>query len=411
MIDESTKNRISKLVPLLTESQRRKYLGLEAVSLGHGGVQEISRLTGASRTTISQGIKELEDLVSDPKAKSGTKGEMRVRKSGGGRKSILKTNPELLETLQTFVDSTTVGNPENPLRWTTKSLRNLQEGLKVQGYAISHVKVGQLLEQLGYSLQMNKKCLQVGEPHVDRDAQFSHINRISSEFLASGQPVISVDAKKKEFVGNFKNQGAEYQPKGKPVEVLDHDFPLPELGKAIPYGVYDVGSNEGFVNVGISADTARFAAQSIRAWWDEMGCQKYRGASKLYITADGGGSNGRRNRLWKTSLQELANETGLEIHVSHLPPGTSKWNKIEHRLFSYISKNWRGTPLVSLAVIISLISATTTQSGLKVNCGLDEKTYEKGIKISDKELEELNITRNDFHGEWNYYISPSDRFA
>jgi len=398
-------------VPLLTESQRRKYLGLEAVSLGHGGVQEISRLTGASRTTISQGIKELEDLVSDPKAKSGTKGEMRVRKSGGGRKSILKTNPELLETLQTFVDSTTVGNPENPLRWTTKSLRNLQEGLKVQGYAISHVKVGQLLEQLGYSLQMNKKCLQVGEPHVDRDAQFSHINRISSEFLASGQPVISVDAKKKEFVGNFKNQGAEYQPKGKPVEVLDHDFPLPELGKAIPYGVYDVGSNEGFVNVGISADTARFAAQSIRAWWDEMGCQKYRGASKLYITADGGGSNGRRNRLWKTSLQELANETGLEIHVSHLPPGTSKWNKIEHRLFSYISKNWRGTPLVSLAVIISLISATTTQSGLKVNCGLDEKTYEKGIKISDKELEELNITRNDFHGEWNYYISPSDRFA
>ncbi len=410
MIDESTKNRISKVVPLLTESQRRKYLGLEAVSLGHGGVQEISRLTGASRTTISQGIKELEDLVSDPKAKSGTNGEMRVRKSGGGRKSILKTNPELLEALQRFVDSTTIGNPENPLRWTTKSLRNLQEGLKEQGYIISHVKVGQLLEQLGYSLQMNKKCLQVGEPHVDRDAQFRHINRISCEFLASGQPVISVDAKKKEFVGNFRNQGAEYQPKGKPVEVLDHDFPLPELGKAIPYGVYDVGSNEGFVNVGISADTARFAAQSIRAWWNEMGYQKYRGASKLYITADGGGSNGRRNRLWKTSLQELANETGLEIHVSHLPPGTSKWNKIEHRLFSYISKNWRGTPLVSLAVIISLISATTTQTGLKVNCGLDEKTYEKGIKISDKELEELNITRNDFHGEWNYYISPSDRF-
>ena len=411
MIDESTKNRISKLAPLLTESQRRKYFGLEAVSLGRGGVQEISRLTGASRTTISLGIKELEDLVSDPKAKSATKGEMRVRKSGGGRKSILKTNPDLLEALQTFVDSTTVGNPENPLRWTTKSLRNLQEELKLQGYAISHVKVGQLLEQLGYSLQMNKKCLQVGEPHVDRDAQFRHINRISREFLSSGEPVISVDAKKKEFVGNFKNQGAEYQLKGKPIEVLDHDFPLPELGKAIPYGVYDVGNNEGYVNVGISADTARFAAQSIRAWWDEMGCQKYSGASKLYITADGGGSNGRRNRLWKTSLQELANETGLEIHVSHLPPGTSKWNKIEHRLFSYISKNWRGTPLVSLAVIISLISATTTQSGLKVNCGLDEKTYEKGIKISDKELEELNITRNDFHGEWNYYISPSDRFA
>ncbi len=411
MIDEPTKQRIAKLVPLLTESQRRKYLGLEAISLGHGGIQEISRYTGASRTTITQGIKELEEVAPDPAAKSSSAEGMRVRRSGGGRKSILKTSPGLLEALEHLVDATTVGSPEHPLRWTTKSLRKLQEELTEQGYAVSHVKVGQLLEHLGYSLQMNKKCLQVGEPHVDRDAQFQHIARVSSEFLAAGDPVISVDAKKKEFVGNFENQGAEYRPKGKPTEVLDHDFPLPELGKAVPYGVYDVGSNEGYVNVGISADTAQFAAQSIRSWWNEMGCQKYSGARKLYITADGGGSNGRRNRLWKTSLQELANETGLEIHVSHLPPGTSKWNKIEHRLFSYISKNWRGTPLVSLAVIVSLIGATTTKGGLKVKCGLDKKPYEKGIKISDRELEALNISINEFHGEWNYYISPSDRFA
>jgi transposase len=411
MIDESTKNRLSKLIPLLTESQRRKYLALEARSLGHGGIQEISRFTGASRVTITQGIKELDGLVSDPTARPTTEEGLRIRKSGGGRKSITEISPQLLKALEMLVGDSTIGNPENPLRWTTKSLRKLQGELKVQGYTVSHVKIGQLLEKLGYSLQMNKKSLQVGVPHIDRDAQFRHINDTSREFLAVGQPVISVDAKKKEFIGNFKNQGAEYRPTGKPLEVLDHDFPLPELGKAIPYGVYDVASNEEYVNVGISADTARFAARSIRAWWDEMGCQKYIGATKLYITADGGGSNGSRNRMWKTSLQELANETGLEIHVSHLPPGTSKWNKIEHRLFSYISKNWRGTPLVSLAVIVQLISNTTTKSSLKVQCGIDKKTYEKGLKISDEQLEELNITRNEFHGEWNYYISPSDRFA
>ena len=290
---------MSKLMPLLTESQRRKYLGLEASGLGHGGIQEISRFTGASRATITQGIKELDELVSDPKARPATEEGLRIRKSGGGRKSITETSPHILQALEMLVDEATIGNPENPLRWTTKSLRNLQDELNVQGYTVSHVKIGQLLEKLGYSLQMNKKSLQVGVAHIDRDAQFKHINSMSREFLADGQPAISVDAKKKEFIGNFKNQGAEYRPIGKPLEVLDHDFPLPELGKAIPYGVYDIGSNEGYVNVGISADTARFAAQSIRAWWDEMGCQKYIEATKLYITADGGGSNGRRNRLWK----------------------------------------------------------------------------------------------------------------
>ncbi len=379
--------------------------------MGHGGIQEISRLTGASRATITQGIKELDALVSDPTARPTTETGVRIRKSGGGRKKITETNPQLLQALQMLVEDSTIGNPENPLRWTTKSLRNLQEELTLQGYKISHVKIGQLLEQLGYSLQMNKKSLQVGVPHVDRDAQFKHISHTSREFLEAGEPVISVDAKKKECIGNFKNQGAEYRPAGKPLEVLDHDFPLPELGKAIPYGIYDVGSNEGYVKVGISADTARFAAQSIRTWWDEMGCHKYIGATKLYITADGGGSNGSRNRLWKQALQELANEIGLEIHISHLPPGTSKWNKIEHRLFSFISKNWRGTPLISLAVIIQLISNTTTKSGLKVACSVDNNTYEKGIKVSDEQLEELNITKNEFHGEWNYYISPSEYFA
>lgn len=360
MIDESVKMRLSKMLPLLAESQRRKYLGLEAMSLGRGGISEISRFTGASRATITLGIKkESEGLVSEPASRPVREDGARIRKAGGGRRSLTSHNPELLKALENLVTDTTVGNPENPLKWTTKSLRNLQEELNEQGFTISHVKVGQLLEQLGYSLQMNKKSLQVGVPHIDRDAQFEHINAMSTEFLATGQSVISVDAKKKEFVGNFKNQGVEYRKKGDPVEVLDHDFPLPELGKVVPYGIYDVGSNEGYISVSISADTAKFAAQSIRSWWNEMGCQKYIGATKLCITADGGGSNGSRNRMWKTALQELAHETGLEIHVSHLPPGTSKWNKIEHRLFSYISKNWPGKPLISLAVIIQLISSST----------------------------------------------------
>jgi len=411
MIDEKTINRISKMIPLLSESQRRKFLGVEALALGHGGIQALSRLTGASRSTITLGMKEATVAIADAKARPSAKETGRVRSPGGGRKGIKESHPGISVALEALVSESTIGDPENPLCWTTKSLRNLQSELGNQGYHISHVKVGEILEELGYSLQLNRKCLQVVEPHVDKDKQFTHISALSQSFLQEGQPVISVDTKKKENMGNFKNNGVEYALKGEPTPVLDHDFPVLGLGKASPYGIYDVGKNEGYVNVGISSDTAKFAVQSIKTWWDEMGCLKYPEASKLYITADGGGSNGSRNKLWKTSLQKLSNEIGLEIHVSHFPPGTSKWNKIEHRMSSHISKNWRGRPLVSLAVIISLIGATTTKDGLKISCGLDTNEYEKGIKVSEEELEELNISRNEFHGEWNYCISPSETSA
>jgi hypothetical protein len=410
-LDETTKNRIAKTMPMLAENQRRKFLGIEALALGHGGIGALSKLTGAARSTISLGMKEAAEAESDPKARTSSAGMGRIRAEGAGRKTIEETNHGVTKALEALVSESTIGNPENPLCWTTKSLRNLETELVSQGHKISHVKVGELLEGLSYSLQLNKKALQVGEAHLDRDAQFEHINAKARSFMEEGQPVISVDTKKKENIGNFKNNGVEYAPKGTPTQVLDHDFPLLGLGKASPYGIYDVRENEGYVNVGIRGDTAKFAAQSIRTWWDEMGCLKYHGATKLYITADGGGSNGSRNKLWKKSLQILSNEIGLEIHVSHFPPGTSKWNKIEHRLFSHISKNWRGRPLVSLAVIISLIGSTTTRKGLRVRCGLDTNEYEKGIKVSDKELEELNISRHEFHGEWNYWVSPSETFA
>ncbi len=398
-------------MPMLSENQRRRFLALEAIALGHGGIQAISKLTGASRSTITIGIKELAEAISDPKARTSSAGMGRVRSKGAGRKRVEETNLGIKEALEALVSESTIGNPENPLCWTTKSLRNLQKELESQGYQISHVKIGDLLKDLGYSLQLNQKALQVGEPHVDRDEQFLYINAKAKSFMQDLQPVISVDTKKKEHIGNFKNNGVEYAPKGNPTAVLDHDFPIPGLGKASPYGIYDLKENEGYVSVGISSDTARFATQSIRSWWDEMGCLKYHGASKLYITADGGGSNGSRNKLWKKSLQELSNEIGLEIHVSHFPPGTSKWNKIEHRMFSHIRKNWRGRPLESLAIIISLIGSTTTKGGLRVKCGLDTNEYEKGIKVSDEELDELNISRHEFHGEWNYCVSPSETFA
>jgi hypothetical protein len=410
-LDEVTKIRIARVMPMLTENQRRKFLGIEALALGHGGIQVLSNLTGAARSTIAIGIREAVEAESDPKVKSSLIGTKRIRVKGAGRKSVEKTNPGVTKALEALVSESTIGNPENPLCWTTKSLRNLQAELVSQNYRISHVKVGELLKDLGYSLQLNKKALQVGKPHVDRNDQFQYINAKSKAFMEEGLPVISVDTKKKENIGNFKNNGAEYAPKGNPTLVLDHDFPILGLGKASPYGIYDVRENEGYVNVGISSDTAMFAAQSIRTWWDEMGCIKYHDATKLYITADGGGSNGSRNKLWKKSLQQFSNETGIEIHVSHFPPGTSKWNKIEHRMFSHISKNWRGRPLISIAVIISLIGSTTTQKGLRVKCGLDTNEYEKGIKVSDQDLQELNISKNEFHGEWNYWVSPSETFA
>ena len=369
-----------------------------------GGITQISQVLGVSRNTIAAGIKEIGE------SKRGTTAD-RIRKEGGGRKSIEETQPGITKALESLVSESSFGNPESPLLWTTKSLRNLSGALEEKGFSISFSKVRQMLSDLGYSLQLNQKMLQVGKPHPDRDGQFRHINELAKGFMAEGIPVISIDCKKKELVGNFKNQGSEYAKSGQPVKVLDHDFPLPELGKVAPYGVYDLARNEGFINLGISSDTARFAVNSIREWWGKMGLSRYPSASTLYITADGGGSNGSRNRLWKTELQELANETGLQIYVSHFPPGTSKWNKIEHRLFSYISKNWRGRPLETLLVIISLIESTTTESGLKVKCGLDKNLYETGIKVSEDELERINIVRNDFHGEWNYCISPSETFA
>lgn len=287
-----------------------------------------------------------------------------------------------------------------------KKLRNLAEGLVEKGFKVSHVTVGKLLSKLGYSLQMNKKCLQVGQAHPDRNEQFEYINKQAQKFMDEEEPVISIDTKKKELIGNFKNNGTEYCKKGQPTEVLDHDFMLPELGKVNPYGVYDIHKNYGFINLGTSGDTAEFAVESIKRWWNIKGIQEYPNATKLYITCDGGGSNGSRTRLWKTELQNLANSTGIEIHVSHFPPGTSKWNKIEHKMFSFISKNWRGIPLISIEVTINLISSTTTKAGLKIDCFLDNNLYSKGIKVSDELLSQVNISRLDFHGDWNYVIVP-----
>ena len=404
MLDERTVKRIQTIVPILDENQKRMYLAAEAESLGRGGISQISQALGVSRNTIAAGIKEIVGAV--VRVPSG-----RIRKEGGGRKAIEETQPGIMEALESLVMESSYGDPESPLRWTTKSLRNLSEALRGKGFTVSFSKTRRMLNDLGYSLQLNRKMLQVGEPHPDRDEQFRHISETAKAFMSEGLPVISIDCKKKELVGNFKNRGAEYAKSGQPVMVLDHDFPIPELGKVAPHGVYDMARNGGFINLGISSDTARFAVNSVRQWWDEMGLARYPAASKLYLTADGGGGNGSRNRLWKTELQELANETGLQFHVSHFPPGTSKWNKIEHRLFSYISKNWRGRPLETLMVIISLVESTTTEAGLKVKFGLDRNVYGTGIKVSGEYLERINISRDDFHGDWNYCISPSETFA
>lgn len=403
MIDQRTINRINKVLPYLDEHQTRLYLAAESESLGRGGITKISELTGVHRNTISAGIKDLNDDIALKIKKDGS---VRVRNEGGGRKSILEKQPEIKEALIKLVENNSFGDPENPLLWTTKSLRKLAEELKEEGFEISHVTVGKILEQMGFSLQINQKMKQVGKESPDRDEQFKHINETVIEYSKNDDPVISIDCKKKENIGNFKNNGAEYVLKKQPIKVLDHDFPLSENGKAIPYGVYDVVYNEGYVNIGISKETAKFAVQSIRTWWNEMGKNRFPNADRLYITADGGGSNGSRCKLWKTELQLLANEIGIAIEVSHFPPGTSKWNKIEHRMFSQISKNWRGRPLETLSIIVNLIASTTTNTGLKIKCGVDNSKYETGIKVSDEEMENLNITRNNFHGEWNYIISP-----
>ena len=400
-MEKKQEEKIKMMLPLLNEKQRRIYLASEAIAMGRGGITEVSRVSGISRSVITAGIKDIRECNADVLSI-----EAPIRRKGAGRKPITETQPGIKTALEKLVSDSTFGDPMSPLLWTTKSLRNLADELVSEGFQIGYRKVGYLLEEMGYSLQKNQKMNQVGEEHPDRNAQFNHINKKVKTFGAEEYPVISIDCKKKELVGNFQNVGQEYAPKKHPVKVSDHDFPLPELGKATPYGIYDISANEGYVSVGISADTAQFAVASIRNWWYSMGIERYPNAPKLLITADGGGSNGSRNRLWKKELQNLANETGLEISVCHFPPGTSKWNKIEHRMFSQISKNWRGRPLESLMVIVNLIAATTTKNGLTIQCQLDLNQYPRGIKISDDELASINIVGNDFHPNWNYTISP-----
>ena len=370
----------------------------EAMAAGRGGVSAVSRATGMARSTIGRALVERRDGAALP--------DNRVRRSGGGRKPLSETDVSLLDDLRRLVDPATRGDPESPLLWTSKSLRKLAEGLRGIGHMIGHNLVGDLLRKLGYSLQANRKTRE-GTNHPDRDAQFRYINDRVKAALDAGEPAISVDTKKKELVGDFKNAGREWAPKGSPEEVRVHDFLIPELGRAAPYGVYDIGDNAGWVSVGVDHDTASFAVNAIRRWWLLMGSVRYPHATSLTITADGGGSNGSRVRLWKIELQKLADELGLAITVHHLPPGTSKWNKIEHRLFSFITGNWRGKPLVSHQVIVQLIAATKTKAGLTVRCELDPNIYPAGVKVSDDEFKAVELLRHEFHGEWNYTIRPS----
>ena len=370
------------------------------MAIGHGGISRVMKATGLSRNAIKHGISDLNG-ESAPNELTG-----RVRRKGGGRKKLEDLDGSLLKELDALISPETRGDPESPLRWTTKSTRNLSNELKKKGFSVSHEKVAQLLKSLDYSLQAPRKTNE-GKSHPDRDRQFQYINQQTEIFQHEGLPVISIDAKKKELVGDFMNGGREYQPKGLPVEVNVYDFFSLAKGKATPYGIYDLTRNNAWVNVGVSKDTAQFAVSTIRNWWDEMGKASYPVAEKLLIHADGGGSNGSRNRLWKMELQKMATDLNLEITVCHFPPGTSKWNKIEHRLFSQITKNWRGKPLESLEVIVSLIGATSTKNGLTVEASLDTKEYKGGIKILDQEMKTINISRHEFHGnDWNYTLSP-----
>ena len=394
---ENIKKRFELLGPLLDERGRRLLVGAEAACIGYGGVSIVSKETGLCRETVTEGVKDVREPARLPKG--------RIRRPGGGRKKTVLNDPTLKTDLERLIDPSTRGDPESPLRWTSKSVRNLAAELKHMGHKTGHRMVAELLHEMGYSLQANRKTME-GSSHPDRNAQFEHINEEVRKQLAKGEPAISVDTKKKELIGNFKNTGVELRPKGDPEPVFVHDFPIKELGKGAPYGVYDMGLNSGWVSVGTDHDTAAFAVQTIRRWWYSMGIQTYPQAKRLLITADSGGSNGSRVRLWKLELQKMADESGLEISVCHLPPGTSKWNKIEHRLFSFITQNWRGKPLISHEVIVNLIASTRTNTGLTVHCELDTGSYPKGIKVSDEELKRINITRHEFHGEWNYTIKP-----
>jgi transposase len=386
------------LLPHLNEKTRRLYNAAESKVLGHGGIGIVSKATGVSRTTISTGLKEL--------SKPGNINPERIRKKGGGRKKATQKFPEIKTELAKLIEPALRGEPDSPLMWTSKSLRKLSSELKSIGLNASHNLVGEILNKEGFSLQANRKTDE-GKSHPDRNAQFEHIHLRVKEFQSQNQPVISVDAKKKELVGNFKNIGKEYCRKKEPEKVKVYDFPSDAEGKAIPYGVYDMTQNKGWVSVGIDHDTAEFATETIKKWWVQMGNQFYPEVKKLLITADGGGSNSSRSRLWKKELQKLSNEIGVLIEVCHFPPATSKWNKIEHRLFSYIAQNWRGRPLLSYEVIVSLIGSTTTTKGLSVVCELDQNKYDIGIKVTDKEMEDINIVKDEFHGEWNYKISPN----
>lgn len=388
----------------LDERSRRLWAAAEAMALGAGGVSAVHRATGLARSTIEQGMRDLK-TSSPPAGPSG--GRTRIRAIGGGRKKTADKDPTLIRDLETLVNPATRGDPMSPLRWTSKSVRKLAAELKAAGHSVSHRMVAELLHEMDYSLQANAKTRE-GGTHEDRDAQFEHIACRVRELQAAGMPVISVDTKKKELIGDFKNSGREWQPKGQPEKVRVHDFLIPELGRANPYGIYDLTRNQGWVNVGTDHDTSAFAVESIRRWWVGMGKEAYPQADRLLITADGGGSNGSRVRLWKVELQRFADETGMRIEVCHFPPGTSKWNKIEHRLFSFITMNWRGKPLVSHEVMVALIAATTNASGLVVRAGLDHSSYPAGRKVSEVEMEALRIDRNPFHGEWNYTINPSN---
>lgn len=400
--EQSLKQKYKNLLPFLNEKETRLVLAADAKSIGRGGLSLVAKTSGVSRVTLNAGLRDLETVPS-----SGIKPlKKKSRKQGGGRKKEIVKDEQLLKVIEEIVSPHTLGDPMKPLQWTSKSLRNIEAVVKERGYNISHKLVGEILKELGYSLQGNRKTDE-GKSHEDRDAQFQHINEIATSFLESGNPVISVDCKKKELIGNFKNSGQDWLPAKSPAKVNVYDFIDKEMGKAIPYGVYDVRNNEGWVSVGISHDTAGFAAATIRSWWNEMGKVQFPTAKKIFITADGGGSNNSRSRLWKKELQLFADETGLEITVSHFPAGTSKWNKIEHRLFSYISMNWKAKPLTSIQLIVDLIASTKTKKGLKVKSKLDNTIYEKGIKVSDGELAKLNIIKDSFHGEWNYKIGST----
>ena len=399
-IVEKIRKKYERLSGVLDERSRRVWASAEAEALGYGGQSIVAKATGLSRMTFYS--QNFDSSKSDASASPHT----RIRKEGGGRKKLTQREPRLLSALEALVEPTTRGDPENPLRWTCLSTRQLAEALEKQGHRIGRQTVAYLLDELGYSLQGNQKTKE-GSGHPDRDAQFRYIHDQVENFQRWGQPVVSVDTKKKELIGDFKNEGKEWRPKGDPEPVRVYDFVDKLLGKANPYGVYDPTANEGWVSVGVDHDTAEFAVESLRRWWAHMGCARYPMAKQLLVTADGGGSNGSRVRLWKVALQQLADQTGLDISVCHFPPGTSKWNKIEHRMFSYISMNWRGKPLISHEVVVNLIAATTTRKGLKIEAEIDRNLYPKGIHVSEEELEKLHIERASFHGEWNYKIFSS----